>query len=56
MLGSAAIKKALKARKMAGRLKSFTTTGSTLQVREPTGLKMDAQFLSNTYVTSNPLE
>ena len=51
----AAIKKALKARKMAGRLKSFTS-GSTMQFREPTNMKMDAQFLSNTYVTSNPLD
>ena len=52
----AAIKKALRARKMVGRLKSFTTTGSTLQVKEPVKMTMDAQFLSNTYVTSNPLE
>ena len=51
----AAVKKALKVKKMAGRLKSFTTTGSTMQVKVPT-MRTDMRFLSNTYVNSNPLE
>ena len=35
-----AVKKALRVKKMASRLKSFTTTGSTIQIKVP-ALKTD---------------
>ena len=53
---STSIKKALRMKKMAKKFKAFTATAASLKSDAFSKKEKEMNFLSKTYVTSNPLE
>ena len=53
---STSIKRALRMKKMAKKLKAFTATAASLKPDAYSKKEKEMTFLSKTYVTSNPLE